>query len=144
MKRCLFIFTAILAMVLSGPASAKRLAVVADVANIRSGPGSNYDILWKIGQYHPLAVLKASGNWFHFRDFEGDEGWIHKSLVGTISTVITVADNCNIRSGPGTGFEIRFSVEKGIPFKVIEHRGEWIHIRHADGDQGWIHKSLVW
>ncbi|MGB5421183.1 MAG: SH3 domain-containing protein, partial [Desulfobacterales bacterium] len=28
--------------------------------------------------------------------------------------------------------------------KVLEQKGNWIHILHADGDQGWIHDSLVW
>ncbi|MGD8882880.1 MAG: SH3 domain-containing protein, partial [Desulfobacterales bacterium] len=36
------------------------------------------------------------------------------------------------------------TVEKGIPFKVLKRENNWIHIEHADGDKGWIHKSLVW
>ena len=36
------------------------------------------------------------------------------------------------------------SVQDGIPFKVISRKGQWVHIEHADGDRGWIHKSLVW
>jgi len=35
-------------------------------------------------------------------------------------------------------------VEKGIPFKVLGHKDNWLHVEHADGDQGWIHASLVW
>jgi len=123
---------------------AQRMTVVADVANIRSGPGISYDILWKVGKYHPLMVLKESGVWCYFRDFEGDEGWIHRSLLGNTAAIITINEKCNIRSGPGGGFNILFTVEKGIPFKVMKRQGQWIHIRHADGDQGWIHKSLVW
>jgi len=143
MKLCAWI-TFILLMVFSSAASAERLAVSVSVANIRSGPGKNYDILWQIEKYHPLSFFKKSGSWYHFRDFEGDEGWIHKSLVRKIPSIITKKEKCNIRSGPGTGFTILFTVEKGIPFKVIKHKGSWIYIQHADGDRGWIHKSLVW
>ena len=125
-------------------ASAERLAVAVSVANIRSGPGAKNDILWKVEKYYPFNVLERSGSWVHFRDFEGDEGWIHKSLLGNISSVITDSENCNIRSGPGAGYQILFTVEKGIPFKVLKRKGKWIHIQHADGDKGWIHKSLVW
>ncbi|MCK5193429.1 MAG: SH3 domain-containing protein, partial [Desulfobulbaceae bacterium] len=71
-------------------------------------------------------------------------GWVHKSLISKISSVITDRENCNIRSGPGAGYKILFTVESGIPFKVIKRKGKWIHIQHADGDKGWIHKSLVW
>jgi len=35
-------------------------------------------------------------------------------------------------------------VDSGVPFKVLTRKGNWIQVRHADGDKGWIHKSLVW
>ena len=133
-----------LVLICRGVAMAERLAVAVPVANIRSGPGTTYDVLWQVEKYHPLSILKKSGPWYQFRDFEGDQGWIHKSLTSKISSIITKKEKSNIRSRPGTGFKILFTVEKGIPFKVLEKRNSWIHIQHADGDKGWIHKSLVW
>ena len=144
MKSYAYIIAMILVLVCSSVAAAERLTVAVDVANIRSGPGTKFDIMWKVGKYHPLNAIKKSGSWYHFRDFEGDEGWIHKSLINKTPAIITIQEKCNIRSGPGTGFKILFAVDKGIPFKVIKRKGNWIHIRHADGDQGWIHKSIVW
>ena len=131
-------------MLLAGTASAERLAVSAPVANIRSGPGTKHNVLWKVEKYFPLRIIEKSGEWYHFEDFEGDKGWVHKSLVRKISAVITKNDACNIRSGPGTKNKIIFTVEKGIPFKVLKRKDSWIQIEHADGDKGWIHKSLVW
>ena len=125
-------------------ALAERLAVSAPVANIRSGPGTRHNVLWKVEKYFPLQVIDKSGEWYQFQDFEGDKGWVHNSLVGKISTVITKNDTCNIRSGPGTSHSILFTVEKGIPFKVLKRQDSWIHIEHSDGDKGWIHKALVW
>ena len=134
----------LLIMLLAGTASAERLAVSAPVANIRSGPGTKHNVLWKVEKYFPLRIIEKSGEWYHFEDFEGDKGWVHRSLVRKISAVITKNDACNIRSGPGTSNKIIFTVEKGIPFKVLKRKGSWIQIEHADGDKGWIHKSLVW
>jgi len=134
----------LLIMLLAGAASAERLAVSAPVANIRSGPGTSHNVLWKVEKYFPLRVIGKSGDWYHFEDFEGDKGWVHQSLVSKISAVVTKNDECNIRSGPGTDNKIIFTVEKGIPFKVLKRKGSWIHIEHADGDKGWIHKSLIW
>ena len=125
-------------------AQAERLAISANVANVRSGPGTGYDILWKVEKYYPIFVLEKSKAWYHFRDFEGDKGWVHKSLVGKIETIITKTEISNIRSGPGTNYKISFKVGKGIPFKILNRKGNWIHIQHADGDKGWIHASLVW
>jgi SH3-like domain-containing protein len=133
----------ILLLLFSSVVWAERWAVSVSVGNVRSRPGKNSDILWEVEKYHPLNVFKTSGQWYHFRDFEGDEGWIHKSLVRKIPSIIT-KKKCNIRSGPGTGFSIVFTVEKGVPFKVIKRKGSWIYIQHADGDKGWIYKSLVW
>jgi SH3-like domain-containing protein len=138
------IITFLLIMLLAGIASAERLAVSAPVANIRSGPGTSHNVLWKVEKYFPLRIIEKSGEWYHFEDFEGDKGWVHQSLVSKISAVITKNDACNIRSGPGTDNKIIFTVEKGIPFKVLKREGSWIHIEHADGDKGWIHKSLIW
>ena len=128
----------------SANALAERLAVSAPVANIRSGPGTRHSVLWKVQKFFPLIVIDKSGEWYQFEDFEGDRGWVHRSLVDNTPTVITKNDQCNIRSGPGTSHEILFTVEKGIPFKVLKREGSWIHIEHSDGDKGWIHKALVW
>ena len=125
-------------------AAAERMAVVTDYANIRTGPGTNHEIIWKIEKYHPIEILEKKENWYHFKDFEGDEGWIYAPLVGKINTVITQSDRCNIRSGPGTNYSIQFTVERGVPFRLISKKGKWLQIRHADGDQGWIHRSLIW
>jgi SH3-like domain-containing protein len=134
----------LLIIVFAGVANAERLAVSAPVANIRSGPGTSHNVLWKVEQYFPILVIEKSGKWYRFEDFEGDKGWVHQSLVGKIPSVITRNDTSNIRSGPGTTHPVLFSVEKGIPFKVLKRKNNWIQIEHADGDKGWIHKSLVW
>jgi len=138
------IFLFFLVIINAGAAMADRLTIVAPLANIRSGPATKYDILWKVEKYYPIFVIEKTDSWYHFRDFEDDRGWVHKSLVGKVPAVITIKDLCNIRSGPGTKEKILFSVEKGIPFKVLKREGRWLHIEHADGDKGWIHDSLVW
>ena len=136
-----------LVLMFCGSAAAERLAISASVANIRSGPGTEgYDVLWKAEKYYPIEVLEKRGVWYRFKDFEGDKGWVHKSLVGNIPSVITKKDQCNFRSGPGTAAEysILFTLEKGVPFKILEKKGDWLHVQHADGDKGWLYKSLVW
>lgn len=129
----------------SSPAiAAERMAVTGSKANIRSGPGTNYQIIWQVEKYHPFKIVKKQGAWYRLLDYEGDYGWIHKSLVKKMHTVITKRDECNVRSGPGTNYRIAFTSEKGIPFKVLKRKGNWIKIQHVDGDLGWIYKTLVW
>lgn len=125
-------------------AMAERLAIKSDIANIRSGPGTGATVLWKVEKYYPVTIIEKQGDWYLFKDFEGDAGWIHRTLVAPMDTVVVKRDNCNIRSGPSTGNEIQFTAERGIPFKVLQRQGVWLQIQHADGDIGWIHKTLVW
>jgi SH3-like domain-containing protein len=128
----------------AGTALAERLAVSVPKANIRSGPGNQYDVIWNCEKYYPVEVLKKNGAWYRFKDFEGDEGWAHNSILDNTRTVVTKNEKCNIRSGPGTQFDIVFTVERGVPFKVVEKKGQWLQIQHADGDKGWIFETLVW
>ena len=101
-------------------------------------------MLWEVERYHPLEVVRRQGGWVFFRDFEGDEGWIHGKLLGKEATVITRTDMVNIRSGPGTQHDIVFKAERGVPFRVLKRQGDWVRIQSADDDKGWIHKKLVW
>jgi len=142
--KCYSLLLIFLFIICAESAAAERLAVISSMANIRSGPGTNYDVLWQVEKYYPILVIEKSDPWYQFKDFEGDIGWVHKSLVGKIEAVITKKDLCNVRSGPGTGEKILFTVDRGVPFKVLEHKDGWLQIEHADGDKGWIHESLVW
>jgi SH3-like domain-containing protein len=142
--RNIFITTVVFISVANLTYSGERLTVAVPKANIRSGPGTKYEIIWQVYKYYPLRVIKKTGSWYRFLDFEGDKGWIYKSLVRKIPSVITIKEKCNVRSGPGTKYRVLFITEKGVAFKVINRKGSWIHVRHSDGDKGWIYKSLVW
>ncbi len=122
----------------------ERLSVTAGIANMRSGPGTKYDVLWQVEQYHPVIIVEKKGNWYKIKDFENDVAWLHKSLLGKIQGVITIKDKCNVRSKAQTKSRVLFTVERGVPFKVLSRKGNWINIEHADGDVGWIYKTLVW
>jgi SH3-like domain-containing protein len=123
---------------------AEYLTVQVPSANVRSGPAPTADLLWRVEKYHPLDIIEKKGDWYRFRDYEGDEGWIHKSLLGNDSGVIIKKDKTNIRSRPDAKSDVVFTVEKGVPFKVVSRKGQWLEVEHADGDRGWINAAVVW
>jgi uncharacterized protein YgiM (DUF1202 family) len=53
MKRYSVLLT-FLIIINAGTAMAERLTIIASVANIRSGPDSKSDILWKVEKYYPI------------------------------------------------------------------------------------------
>jgi SH3-like domain-containing protein len=146
-RRLLIIVLAVLALTLFAQSVfAERMAITVDTANVRSGPGTEYADVWKVEKYHPIEVFEKKEGWYHFKDYENDTAWVHGSLAGKISTVIIRKGmkSCNVRSGPGTSHDILFKVDSGVPFKILKRQGDWLQVEHADGDQGWLHNSLVW
>jgi SH3-like domain-containing protein len=51
----------------------------------------------------------------------------------------------NLRVGPGTGYEVGWTVYKYFPFKKVgtSLSGKWYAVEDTDGDVLWIHQSLV-
>ncbi|WP_300459990.1 SH3 domain-containing protein [Desulfobacula sp.] len=131
-------------MVTGSAFSQERYAVKSSIANLRSGPGTKYDVLWQVEQYHPVIIIEKKEDWYKIKDFENDVAWIHESLLAKMTSVITIKNKCNVRSKPDKNSRILFTVETGVPFRVLERNGDWIKIEHADGDIGWIYKTLVW
>jgi len=140
----IFFFTVLAVALWVGPASGKRLSVAAEKANVRSGPGTEHEILWVVGRYYPFDIIKKYGPWYKIRDFEEDIGWIHKSLLKDVPAVTVTGTRVNIREGPGKNFKILFQAEKGVSFKLLKRQKKWLKVKHADGEVGWIIKSLVW
>ncbi|MBU2489113.1 MAG: SH3 domain-containing protein [Proteobacteria bacterium] len=132
-------------LLLAAPALAgERLSVSVSRANVRSGPGTGYPVLWQVERYYPMEVVSRSGDWVRFSDFEKDQGWLHKDLLGKTRSVVCKGDDVNVRTGPGAGDAVAFRVQRGVPLKVVSEKGDWLEVLHADGDRGWVHKSLVW
>lgn len=124
---------------------AERVSVSVRSANVRVGPGTKFDIAWEsLDRYYPLEIINKSDSWYYVRDYENDKGWISKTVVNNVKSVITRRDKCNVRSGPGTKYKVVFVVDNGVPFKILKRQGSWIRVQHSDGDRGWIHKKLVW
>ncbi len=124
--------------------AAERMSVKVGTANVRSAPSKSAEVAWQVTKYHPFLIIKKKGDWYQGRDFEGDTGWLYKKLLSKTETVISLKDNCNVRSGPGSSNNILFIVDREIPLKVLKRKGHWIKIEHEDGAQGWIYASLVW
>ncbi len=103
----MLLFCFVVMLILSQPTSSlsEMLSVSSDGVNLRSGPGTNYDIKWEFGKGFPLQVLSKEGDWYKVQDFENDIGWIYKSLLfapGHMIVKVNKKSNkkINIRSGP--------------------------------------------
>lgn len=129
--------------------SAHALCVKVPKANVRSGPGTGYEIIWEVYKYMPFRKMgvSLSGEWYAVGDVDGDVNWIHRSLLtGSYDCAVVKTAQVNIRSGPGTNYpKASFSPAKQYhTFKVLKKKGKWYKLRDEWGDTGWIHKNFLW
>ncbi len=58
-----------------------RVVFTLDKANIRSGPGMNYDIIQTLQPATDVTVIGTEGDWYHVQMQDGNRGYIRKDLV---------------------------------------------------------------
>ena len=142
------ITTALITLTILGLAStvsAKMVAVNADMINLRSGPGTKYQVIWELGRGYPLKVIGSKGQWYRVVDFENDKGWIFKKLVDRSSHFVVKSKVVNIRSGAGTKYKIIRQAKRGVVFRTLARRKGWVKIRHEEENiEGWVKRDLLW
>lgn len=128
-------------------ATAEAISLVSvdgDNVNMRSGPGSNYSVLWELGRGFPLKVLGRKGGWVKVEDFEGDSGWIYGKLVAKNPHLIVKKKRINVRSGPGRNYRLVGKANYGVVFKTIKSAKGWVNVEHENGLTGWVKRDLLW
>ncbi|MFH1933702.1 MAG: CsgG/HfaB family protein [Pseudomonadota bacterium] len=59
----------------SGAGSSQAVIVKCRSLNVRSGPGTNHNVLFGVSQGDRLSVIERSGKWIKIRTTSGQEGW---------------------------------------------------------------------
>jgi SH3-like domain-containing protein len=138
-------FLAVLALAL--PLSAQgvdHVSVAKDNVNLRAGPGTHHAAEWKLSQGYPLQVVRRQGSWIKVRDYEGDQGWIYRSLTHAVPHHVVKAERANLRAGPGTRHALITTLEQGEVLKTHRKAPRWVKVETSDGLKGWVARSLLW
>ncbi len=143
-KRFILSLAILLISVIS--AHAEMMSIDADKVRLRSGPGTDYAILWELGLGYPLKVIDRKGAWIKISDFEGDEGWVHKDLVAKTPHLIVKKKSINVRNGPGTKYKMIGKAKYGVVFKTLQRskNKNWVKVKHENGLTGWVRRDLLW
>jgi SH3-like domain-containing protein len=129
--------------------AAEMVAIAGEEINMRSGPGTEHEVLWKIGAGFPLEVITSKGEWLQVRDFEGSTGWVHKKTTQKTPHMIVKANKgsdqqINVRSEPNTKAPVVAKANYGVVFRTLERQGTWVKVEHGQGVTGWVEGSLLW
>jgi len=125
----------------------EALCVNVPQANLRSGPGTNYEKTWQVFKYMPFKKITKKGDWYKVKDVDGDIHWIYgKLLTDKFKCAVVKVDEANVRSGPGIKFK-KNALSPALrydSFRVLKIKGSWVKVIDEYGDTGWIFKKLLW
>ncbi|MFX4262085.1 N-acetylmuramoyl-L-alanine amidase [Pelotomaculum propionicicum] len=135
-------------------AFADTAVVSTDILNIRAGPGTGYSVITQAGAGDRLSVLEKSGDWYCVSLATGQKGWLAGWLVSIEKSQAQAPQNVsrtakvngssvNIRSGPGTGYNIVTQVGYGSSLPILGSSGDWYNVSVNPGGSGWIAGWLV-
>jgi SH3-like domain-containing protein len=125
------------------------LCIKVPVANLRTGPGTEYEIGWTVYKYMPFKIVgrSISGVWYAVEDIDGAVLWIHKKLVtNKYRCAVVNVNEVNVRTGPGTNYSKCFSepVDKYYSARILKKKGPWVKFVDEDKTTGWIHEDYIW
>lgn len=145
-KSALVFFTAI--FILYAAHDSQALCVRVAKANLRTGPGTGYEVVWEIFKYMPLIKVgtSISGRWYAVKDVDGDVTWIYKNLLTSgYHCAVVKSETVNVRTGPGTRYpKSRISPAKQYySFKVEKRKGNWVRVKDEWGGRGWINRNFL-
>lgn len=155
MKKVLAILMAVLllagALPVTAVAATKYTVYISSTGsgsmNLRAGPGKDYDVKGYVYHGDKVSVLDESGIWSKVKTNSGKTGWIKtKYIDGTTRDlgtgykyVKTSGGAINLRTGAGTGYSSKGSVNNGAKVKVLNTEDNWARVTvQSSGATGWI------
>ena len=119
------------------------VSLLADKVNLRAGPGVRYPINWiYLREGLPVEVIAEFELWRKIRDYEGTEGWVHKSLLSGRRTAIITRSTRTLYRRPGGTVPV-LRAQAGVRGRLLACDGKWCRMRIA-GTEGWLPRKAVW
>ena len=136
-------------------ATTARVAV--EVANVRSGPGLDYDKVGKLPSGVIVTLIERKADWFKVRSPAGATGWMTQEalamdeaaaaeVITAKSTpaapaavqAVTSSANVHLRRGPGKQFDSLGKLPKGLSLDLLGRQNSWYQVETPAGALGWI------
>jgi len=112
--------------------------------NLRAGPGTEYHVVWIYQRKHmPVEVIEEFDTWRRIRDYQGDSGWVHQSMLSGERTAIVTKENEMLRDRPADEAKAIARLEPGVIGAIETCADAWCRLR-AGGYTGWLRRSAIW
>ncbi|WP_244557552.1 SH3 domain-containing protein [Devosia lucknowensis] len=122
--------------------------------NVRVGPGTRYEIAWnyKVSGV-PVEIIQEFDTWRKIRDIDGDEGWVHQSLLSGnragFAEPLMANGEVAIHSGKSADASVRARLSAGFRVSISECDGNWCNVSATQPGthtsySGWVSQSELW
>jgi SH3-like domain-containing protein len=111
----------------------------------RTGPGQRYPIKWVYERDNlPVEVTKEFENWRKIRDHEGEEGWVHHTLLSgkRHGLLITRQAMPILRSDSDDARAVAL-IEPQVIMTIRSCDGTWCRVS-VEGYRGFIQSDSLW
>ncbi|WP_417578825.1 SH3 domain-containing protein [Pelagibacterium sp.] len=125
--------------------------------NIRVGPGTQYDIAFTfVRPSVPVEITAEFDTWRRIRDVEGDEGWVHQSLVVGDRTALVAPWQAEgpialrVSSDPESGVRAWLAPKMLVSVRHCTGMACEIRLNHTDANgrattyQGYVDQEVLW
>ncbi len=126
--------------------------VTATSLNVRSGPGTNNNVLFTVKKNETVEIKDLSNGWYKIKNSLGKEGWASSTYISKYgntsnSEIITTTQkqtttSVNFRNGAGTSYRIIATLPKGTKVEVISESSGWTKVKY-DGRLGYIASNYL-
>lgn len=112
--------------------------------NMRTGPGTRYPIEWVyLHEGLPVEITAEFDIWRRVRDWEGSEGWVHKSGLTGRRTLIVTGGLQNVYEDTDEKSAVKAHVEQGAIGQLISCEPAWCKVKFDDIN-GYMPKTSFW
>lgn len=117
--------------------------VTGATVNVRSGPGTGYADIGNVYDGQTYVAIATSGSWRKIW-YSSGTGWVSSSyLASSSATFGTVsAATLNVRSGPGTGYDVVGTAPQGSSWAIVGSSGAWRKVCYK-GAYRWMHGDYL-
>ena len=130
---------------LGAPVQAVEFRAVAEnAAVLYDAPSAKSKKLYVVNRGYPLEVVVVVEGWTKVRDAAGDLTWIENKALAERRTVMVKVPLAQARERAEDAAALVFEARQNVILDLVEASGGWVHVRHRDGQAGYIKASQVW
>ena len=113
-------------------------------ANARTGPGVRYPVEWVfVRKDIPLEITAEFENWRKVRDWQGSEGWVHRSMLYSRRSLVVTGEKRFLRAKPSLESSVAGEIEPGVFGEIKRCERDWCEVSLA-GYEGWLQRFEFW